>query len=110
MYTKAEESFDTALEQFLALSKEDQHSGFGFNIANTSVSLLGVYQKELETTKDFSYRDKALKLINRASQWNESDPDSYDYSYNKERLDEFDSVFKNTTAKDLKVTTLILRI
>ena len=108
MYAKAEQSFNTALEQFLALSKEDQNSGYGFNIANTSVDLLSVYQKELETTKDFSYRDKALKFINKARQWNEMDPDSYDYSYNKERIDEFDSVFKNTTAKELKVTTIDL--
>ena len=108
IYSKAEQSFNNALEQFLALSKEDQNHSSGFDIVSTSVELLRVYQKELETTKDFSYRDKAIKLINKAGQWNENDPNSYSYSYNKRLINDFDSVFKNMTTKDLKVTTIYL--
>jgi len=106
MYSKAEQSFNTALEQFNALSKEDQETAYGFDIVNTSVDLLSVYQRELEATKDFAYRDKAVKLINKARQWNEADTGSYDYSYNKTRINEFESVFKTTTTRDLKVSTV----
>lgn len=105
IYSKAEQDFNTAMQQFFSLSKEDQNSGYGFNLASTAIDLLNVYQRELEVTKDFSYRDKAAGLISKAQQWNESDPNAYDYSYNKERLQEFDSIFKKTNLNDLKVST-----
>jgi tetratricopeptide (TPR) repeat protein len=108
IYTAAEQSFTRAINQFLALSAEEQTLLNGFNIASVSVNLLNVYQMELETTKDFSYRDKAIKFIGKAKEWNERDPTAYDYSYNKKRLDEFDAIFKNVTTKDLNVTTFYL--
>jgi tetratricopeptide (TPR) repeat protein len=108
MYSTAEKSFKTALEKFNTLSKEDQGRSYEFNIASTSVDLLSVYQMELETTKDFSYKDKALKFIGKAREWNELDPNAYDYSYNKARLDEFDSLFKNISKTDLTVSTVYL--
>ena len=108
IYAKAEQCFNNALQQFHALSDEDKNFNFGFDIANTSVDLLRVYQKELEATKDFSYRDKALTLISKAKQWNENEPNSYSYSYNKKLIEDFDSVFRNITTKHLKVTTIFL--
>ncbi len=108
IYPASEQSFTRAINQFIALSAEEQSHLYGFSIANTSVDLLNVYQMELESTKDFSYRDKAIKFIGKAKEWNEQDPTAYDYSYNKKRLEEFDAVFKNVTTKDLNVTTLYL--
>ncbi len=108
IYPASEQNFRSAINLFLGLSAEEQTHLYSFSIANTSVSLLNVYQMELETTRDFSYRDKAMKFIGKAKEWNEQDPTAYDYSYNKKRLEEFDAVFKNVTAKDLNVTTLYL--
>jgi tetratricopeptide (TPR) repeat protein len=108
IYPASEQSFKSAIDQFLALPAEKQTGIYSFNIANTSVDLLSVYQAELEVSKNFSYRDKAISFIGKAKEWNEQDPTAYDYSYNKKRLEEFDAVFKNVTTSDLNVTTVYL--
>jgi hypothetical protein len=108
VYSASEQSFMRAIDQFLALSKEEQSRLYSFNLASVAVNLLNVYQTELEITKNFAYRDKAIHFIGKAKEWNEREPTAYEYSYNKKRLEDMDAVFRNVTTKDLNVTSLYL--
>jgi tetratricopeptide (TPR) repeat protein len=101
----AEQSYEKALNKYAALSEHDRSSGEQFDAVTASVDLIKVYKKALETTKDFSYRAKAIKLLDKVKQMNESDPDSYSYSENQKLIQDFEGVFENATAKSLKVTS-----
>ena len=100
IYANAEEYFNRAINNYSLLSEDEQNKSYEFDRISATIDLLNVYQKEMETTAgSSSYKNKAIPLLKNAEQWNEREPDSYNYNFNKTRLEEFESVFKNGDSK-----------
>jgi len=102
IYATAEQYYDRAIDKYLSLSAAEQSESTKFDKITASIDLLNVYEKEMGTTTgNSSYKNKAVTLIKNAEQWNEKDPDSYNYDYNKTQLKEFDAAFKNGDSKSI---------